>query len=158
MAIASNLALRSRSPAHPLLRILARRLASSSAINESLYRDGYIRLDHVSNSTVSGPYLDEKLIRVRVPEGKHVLEISNPGASRQYPFEGVAEAASNLNRACWIELAAPEMTVQALLGGNMALRIDGLAPLEGLDLTIELEIAGCCVGTTQRLGPLPQLY
>ena len=101
--------------------------------------------------------LGEELVRVRIPEGKHVLEISNPGVSRQYPFEGVTEAASNTNRACWIELAAPEMTVQALLGGNMALRIDGLAPLEGLVLTIELEAAGCCVGTTQRLGPLPQI-
>ena len=101
--------------------------------------------------------LGEELVRVQIPEGKHVLEISNPGVSRQYPFEGVAAAASSPNRACWIELAAPEMTVQALLGGNMALRIDGLAPLEGLVLTIELETAGCCVRTTQRLGPLPQI-
>ena len=100
--------------------------------------------------------LDEKLIRVRVPNGEHVLEISSPGTSRQYPFEGVAEAASNQSRACWIELAAPEMTVQALLGGKMALRIDGLAPLDGLILTVELETAGCFLGITHRLGPLPQ--
>ena len=101
--------------------------------------------------------LDYGLVRALVPEGKHFLEISSPEASRQYPFEGVAEAALNVSRACWIELTAPEMTVQALLVGSMALRVDGLAPLEGLTLTVELEIAGRWVGITQPLGPLPQV-
>ena len=101
--------------------------------------------------------LDDELVRTLVPEGKHVLEISSPGASRQYPFEGVAGAASDVSRACWIELTAPEMTVQALLGGNLALRVDGLAPLEGLALTVELEFSGRCVGITHSLGPLPQV-
>ena len=101
--------------------------------------------------------LDGSLVRVRVPKGEHVLEISSPGASRQYRFEGVADASLELDRICWIELTAPEITVQALLGGNMALRIDGVAPLEGLALTLELEIAGRRVGTTYPLKPLPQV-
>ena len=101
--------------------------------------------------------LEDGLVHVRIPEGRFFLEASSPEESRRYPFVGVPRATSNANRTCWIELTAPEVTVQALLGGSMALRIDGLAPLEGLALTVELEIDGRCVGTTQQLGPLPQV-
>ena len=101
--------------------------------------------------------LDDRLVRVRIPEGEHVLEISGPDASLQYPFRGVPEASAQVNPTCWIELSAPEVTVQALLSGNIALRIDGLAPLGGLALTVELEVNGRRVRTTYPLDPLPQL-
>ena len=101
--------------------------------------------------------MDGNLIRFRVREGEHVLEISTQGASRREPFVGVREASGQLSRACWIELSADERTVQALLGGSVALRVDGLAPLEGLTLTVELEARGIRTGTSFPLDPLPQL-
>ena len=103
--------------------------------------------------------LHDGLVLVRIPEGEHALEISSEEASRQYRFRGVPEEGiSKAYRTCWIDLDAAETTVQALLAGNMALRVDGLAPLEGLALTVELEANGRRrVGTTCSLGPLPQV-
>ena len=101
--------------------------------------------------------LDGNLVRIRVPKGKHLLEISTEGASRREPFEGVRVADDMLRQACWIELSADERTVQALLGGSIALRVDGLAPLEGLTLTVEVEIGDYRTGTSLPLDPLPQI-
>ena len=101
--------------------------------------------------------LDHGLVRALVPKGKHFLTVSSPESSRRFEFEGVVGAVSSPRDACWIELTAQEITVQALLRGNLALRVDGLAQLEGLALTVELEISGHRVGITQPLGPLPQI-
>ena len=98
------------------------------------------------------------LVRVRIPEGAHVLQITDEGASRDYPFEGVIGQAIDRPRpACWIEMSAPDATVQTLLSGNIAIKVDGLAPLEGLEVTIELETASHRAGTTWPLGVLPQI-
>ena len=98
----------------------------------------------------------DRLVRVGIPEGEHILRITSDGRSRSYPFQGVKQAVDPEMPACWIELSAPELTVQALLAGSIALKIDGLAPLEGLELTIELEASGHRMGVTWLLGPLPQ--
>ena len=101
--------------------------------------------------------LNGNLVRFRVPEGRHLLEISTEGVSKREPFEGVRVADDKLRRVCWIELSADERTVQALLGGSVALRVDGLAPLEGLTLTVEVEAGGYRSGTLLPLDPLPQV-
>ena len=98
----------------------------------------------------------DHLVRVDIPEGEHILRITSDGRSRSFPFQGVKQTGDQGLSACWIELSAPELTVQALLAGSIALKIDGLAPLEGLELTIELEASGHRMGVTWRLGPLPQ--
>ena len=99
--------------------------------------------------------LDGDLVRIRVSSGEHILEISSQGALRRDPFKGVQAVERGLYRPCWIELSSDERTVQALLGGGIALRIDGLAPLEGLTLTLELEVGGWRAGTSVLLDPLP---
>ncbi len=119
------------------------------------------RRDHPAGSGVEldgerAP-LDHGLVRALVPRGKHFLKVSSSESSRRFEFEGVAGAASSLKSACWIEWTAQEITVQALLSGTFALRVDGLAPLEGLALTVELEMSGHRVGITQVLEPLPQI-
>lgn len=101
--------------------------------------------------------LDNNLVRFQVPEGKHVLAVSTKGASKTEPFEGVRVAEGELRRTCWIELNTDEKTVQALLGDSVALRVDGLAPLEGLMLTVEVEVGGVRAGTSLPLDPLPQV-
>lgn len=101
--------------------------------------------------------MDGSLVRVPVHDGEQFLEISTQGASRRVPFVGVREAGGQLRRSCWIELSTDERTVQALLGGSFALRVDGLAPLEGLTLTVELEAGGSRMGTSFPLDPLPQV-
>ena len=102
--------------------------------------------------------LDNDLVRVRVPEGEHTLVISNQGTLRQDRFEGVsATAAIAVGRACWIELNSDEMTVQALLAGDIALSVQGMAPLEGLTLTLELEAGGQRSSISTPLDPLPHV-
>ena len=100
--------------------------------------------------------MDGRLVRVRVTEGEHVLEIVSDDARRREPFQGVPTTDRESQRVCWIELSADERTVQGLLGGSIALRVDGLAPLDGLTLTVELETGGWCTGTSVPLDPLPQ--
>ncbi len=101
--------------------------------------------------------VDGNLVRVRVPEGKQVLEIASQDMSRREAFEGVRVSDHAFRRACWIELSADERTIQALLGGSVALRVDGVAPLEGLTLTVELEAGSWRTGTSIPLDALPQV-
>ena len=100
--------------------------------------------------------VDGRLVRVRVTEGEHILEISSQDASRRERFRGVPAADGESRRICWVDLSADERTVQGLLDGSIALRVDGVAPLDGLGLTVELEVGGWRAGTTVSLDPLPQ--
>ena len=102
--------------------------------------------------------LDDELVRVRTGEGENTLSIYSQGTLRQDRFEGVSAAATtSTHRACWIELTADEMTVQALLAGNFSFSVQGLAPLEGLTLTLELEAGGQRSGVSTPLDPLPHI-
>lgn len=100
--------------------------------------------------------LDESLVRVRVTEGNHVLEISSQGSVKQDRFCGVRSAPDEVRPICSVELCSDERSVQALLGDAIAMRVDGFAPLEDLTLTIELDVGERRFGTSVRLGPLPQ--
>ena len=101
--------------------------------------------------------LDGNLVRARVPEGRNTLEISSPGLQRHEPFEGVRPSGGELQRICRISLNASQRTLRALLDGNVALRIDGIAPLEGLSLSVDIESGGRLVSTSLPLDTLPQV-
>ena len=85
------------------------------------------------------------------------LEISHPGASKRERFEGVRAVDPEFRHVCWIELSDEARTVQGLLGGGIGLRIEGLAPFEGLTLTVELQIGAWRAGTSVPLDALPQV-
>ena len=101
--------------------------------------------------------LDGELVRVRVAEGEHVLKISNQDVSRRDSFKGVQAVTSAPLRACWIELSAEERTVQALLGGAVAIKVDSLVALEGLTLSLDLAADSWRTGITAPMDPLPQV-
>lgn len=109
---------------------------------------------HIQLGSETIPF-DTDLVRARVTQGKHVLEFSNPERTRREPFEGLADYPVFHPPLCRIELGTTEMTVQALFGGRMPLKIDGPAPLAGLELTVELETSGQSVNVTCALDPLP---
>lgn len=100
------------------------------------------------------PLADNMLVKVAVQEGEHVLTIRSPEESQDYQFRGATKAPAAAP-ACRIELVGPEITVQALLAGTMSLRVDGVAPLQGTELTVELEAAGRRIGVSMSLDPLP---
>ena len=102
--------------------------------------------------------LNDELVRVRAGEGDNTLSICSQGTLWQEHFEGVsADATTATRRACWFELSADEITVQALLAGNVSLGVQGSAPLEGLTLTLELEAGGHRSGVSILLDPLPHM-
>lgn len=108
----------------------------------------------VNDESVS---FDGNLVRASVTEGDHVLAISSPGSVRHDRFKGVQPAKNEFPPVCSVELCADDRSVQALLGNMIAIRIDGVAPLDGLTLTIELDFGCRMVGASiPLLGPLPQ--
>lgn len=101
---------------------------------------------------------DGHLVRASVSEGENVLEISSVGSSKRDQFIGVRSEIDESRATCSVELCADERSVQALLGDTIGIRVDGFAPLDGLVLTVELDVGGRRFGTSHRLGPLPQFF
>lgn len=101
--------------------------------------------------------LNGDLARVRVPEGEHVLELSSEHASRRDHFKGSEAAVRETKPICWIDLRVDEKSVSVLLESKIALRVDGLGPLEDLILTLELEVGTRRSEVSFPLGPLPQI-
>ena len=103
--------------------------------------------------------LNDDLVRVRTGEGDNTLSIYSRGTLWQDQFEGVPAAATTAKHpVCWFELSADEMTVQALLAGNISFGVHGPAPLEGLTITLELEAGGRRSGVSTSLDPLPHMF
>lgn len=98
------------------------------------------------------------LIRAGVTEGETVLSISSQASSQLHRFIGVRSADNESRNICSVELCGDEASVQALLGNAIGVRVDGFAPLDGLTLTIELDIGGRRFGISHPLGPLPQFF
>ena len=101
------------------------------------------------------PLIDD-LVKISILEGEHVITVSSNNQSRNYGFQGVKQVPDGSAHVCWIELIAPELSVQSLLAGNVSLRVESLFPLEGLELTVEIEAAGRLVSVSIPLGPLPE--
>lgn len=101
---------------------------------------------------------DGHLVRGRVTEGENVYEVSSDGSSRRDHFIGVRSATNESRAICSVQLCADERSVQALLGDGVSIRVDGLAPLDGLTLTVELDVGRQRFATSLRLGPLPQFF
>jgi hypothetical protein len=101
--------------------------------------------------------LKDDLAKVSIKMGDHLLTVSNEDTSTSYPLHGVKRKQETPERMCWIDLIASEMTVQALVGGQLALRIDSYIPLEGLELTVELETAERLFDISTTLGQLPEI-
>ena len=102
------------------------------------------------------PLIDD-LVKVDVLEGEHVIIVSTNNQSRNYGFQGAKHDLRGLPLVCWIELVAPELSVQSLLAGKVSLRVESFLPLEGLELTVEIEAAGRRFGVSVPLGPLPEI-
>lgn len=96
-----------------------------------------------------------EVVRVIVETGDHRVRISSETDSREYAFRGVRTPPPP-NAAVRVELRSEERTVQALLGGRLSFGVDGVAPIDGLPLTVDLEVGGREFSATGPLGPIPQ--
>ena len=100
--------------------------------------------------------LGDGLLRVRVGRGRNELSLWEGRRRKRVTFHGLAAPPTAHRPACSLELEAPEPTIQALLAGRCALRLDARAALEGLALTLELEAVGRTTSAVMPLKPLPQ--
>ena len=97
------------------------------------------------------------MIHLTVPEGRSSVRISNDDEWKQLSFEGVREHPAEDSALCRIDLHSSEMTIQALLNGSFTFIVDGVAPLAGLRMVMELEAGGNNYVVAGRLSALPQV-
>ncbi|MCB1745318.1 MAG: hypothetical protein KDK91_33430 [Gammaproteobacteria bacterium] len=98
----------------------------------------------------------DEVVRVVVPVGEHVLRVSSGLESRDFVFRGVPKATPIAMAVCGVSACSSDLTVQALLSGSLAFTVESFAPLEGLELTVEIEAGGHKVFASAPLGHLPQ--
>ena len=95
-------------------------------------------------------------VRVIVETGPHRVKVSSDTDAREYSFRGI-EAPLPRNAPVYLSLLSRERTIQALLGGRLTFMVDGAAPIDGLELTVDLDLGGGRVfSVTGPLGPIPQ--
>lgn len=95
------------------------------------------------------------VVRVAVKPGEQRLCVSGKTDTREYVFYGVS-VLPPMTAPVRLELRSEERTVQALLGGRFGFVVDGVAPIDGLPLTIDLKVGGRVFTATGALGPVPQ--
>ena len=100
--------------------------------------------------------LDEGDIAVvEVGQGDHRLRVSSGTEYREYTYRGTVATKSLPTEICSIAPRSSDLTVQALARGALDFSVESFAPLEGLELTVEIEASGRRVFATAPLGPLP---
>lgn len=97
-------------------------------------------------------------VKIVVQPGEHRLVVFMDGAKgyREFRFRGEQQRQVNRPQICWVDLQAPELTVEALLSRKISLRVEALVPLEGLELTLQLSAARRTVSVSTPLQTLPQ--
>lgn len=96
-------------------------------------------------------------LRITVPHGEHVLQVSTESQTRRYRFKGVESSSPSIAGLITLRLTSSEGTIQALQSGAIGLRIESLAPFDGLDLFLELIVMGHRFSAYTALGPLPRV-
>ena len=97
----------------------------------------------------------DEVATVVVEQGDHTLRVSNGNEERKYKFRGTPSPRSVPPVTCSIVPRSGDLTVQALLRGALDVAVESFAPLEGLELTVEIEASGRRLFATAPLGPLP---
>ena len=90
-----------------------------------------------------------------VEEGNHALRVFNSDEDRHYTFRGTPPTESVPPVTCFVAPRSSDLTVQALLRGALDFAVESFAPLEGLEITVEIEAGGRRLFATAPLGPLP---
>ncbi|MBB6012678.1 hypothetical protein HNR59_002023 [Aquamicrobium lusatiense] len=97
----------------------------------------------------------DDVVTVRVERGDHTLRVSNGSEDRDYTFRGTLAPRSVPPTICSIEPRFGDLTVQAFLRGALEFAVESFAPLDGLELTVEIDASGRRLFATAPLGPLP---
>lgn len=96
-------------------------------------------------------------LRITIPRGDHVLRVATDTQERKYRFRGIEASSPAAAGLVTLSLTTSEGTIQALQSGAIGLRIESLAPFDGLELVLELTVMGLRASVCMRLGPLPRV-
>lgn len=99
--------------------------------------------------------LSDDVVTVLVERGDHTLRVSNGSEGRDYTFCGTPAPRPVPPTICSIEPRFGDLTVQAFLRGALEFAVESFAPLDGLELTVEIDASGRRLFATAPLGPLP---
>lgn len=97
----------------------------------------------------------DDVVTVAVGRGEHTLQVYNSFEEREFAFRGLPLPRSVPPNACSILPRSDDLTVQALLSGTLEFAVESFAPLNGLELSVEIEASGRRIFATAPLGPLP---
>ena len=92
---------------------------------------------------------------VLVERGDHTLRVSSSNEDRDYVYRGMPSPRSVPPVTCSIAPRSSDLTVQALLRGALDFAVESFAALEGLKLTVEIEVSSRRFFATAPLGSLP---
>ena len=92
---------------------------------------------------------------VEVGKGDHRLRISNGAEDREYAYRGTAPTESLPIKTCSIVPCSSDLTIQAMARGALEFAVESFAPLEGLELTVDIDAGARRVVASSPLGPLP---
>ena len=95
------------------------------------------------------------LVRLSGTVGAHVMELAAEGHTEQVRY--TVSTRPPTHELCWINLEGEEPSVQSLLGRACVIRVDGVAPIGGLRLTLSLISDGVSVACSKQLPPLPAI-
>ena len=98
---------------------------------------------------------EQALVRLSSELGQRSLEVSAQGKSQTLSYQVAASSAPL--ELCWITLEGDEPSLQSLLGRTLALKIDGIAPIDGATLTLTVASGGFSQTVSQVLPALPAL-
>ena len=95
------------------------------------------------------------LVQLESAVGAYDLELAAEGNSEKIRY--TVHAGVPAQELCWIKLEGEEPNIQSLLGRRCVLRVDGIAPIGGLRLTLSLDAKGISISCSMRLPPLPAI-
>lgn len=98
---------------------------------------------------------DEDIAVVHTQLGAQALRLSGGGAAQTLDFAGAPPPQGRPIAACVIQPPTGEVTIQGLLRGSLSFLIESFAPLEGLSLTVEVEVGERRLHANAPIGALP---
>ena len=98
---------------------------------------------------------DDNVVSISVQRGEHILRASTAEENNDFAFQVLPAQPTTYMGSCSIEPRTGDISVQALLRGVLSFAIESHAPLQGLELTVEIRTTNHCAHATAPLDALP---
>lgn len=97
----------------------------------------------------------DDVLSIVVEKGDHLLRVSDTEETREFAFRGTPPSSFSPRSICSIALRSGDLSLQALLEGTLSFSVDSFAPLQGLEITVEIRALGQKIYATVPLSQVP---